>query len=113
MPAIGIVMRPVNDRRSPRIVNHFSAHFDAVARLHGNPWSNGDIVNDFDATGCCLHIERFVLALRPSPQEKMRRGGNAPVECNFGRVRSKVSGLQVHALRSRALAMPLVRFVVP
>ena len=47
MSAGRVVVRPVNDRRTTGIVNHFAADFDPIAGLRGTPRSDVDVVDYF------------------------------------------------------------------
>jgi len=57
-------MSPVHDRRLAAIVDHLSAHFDAVAYPNGAARRDVDVIDDLHRTRRRRSIERLVRAVR-------------------------------------------------
>ncbi len=67
-----VVVRPVNDGRTSRIVHEFAAHLDAVAGLSGAARCDADVVDHFKSSGTALHVKGFVHGVRPCAKEEAR-----------------------------------------
>lgn len=85
VPALGIVMRPVYDRRPSAIVNHFAADFDAVTDLHRASGRDIDVVYHFEGSGGAHCVERLVRSVAVRTVEKMRRRRNGCFEVDPNR----------------------------
>jgi hypothetical protein len=73
---LGIVMRPVENRRLSGIVDYFAPYFDPVARMNRDAWRDIDVVDDLNGASGRIERELFVLALRMAPEEETRFGHN-------------------------------------
>lgn len=96
-------MCPVNDRRSPRIVNDLAANLDAVPHLNGTRRSDADVVDDFESPCAALYVEGFVhrVGARSIKEVWLRRDGR--VEIDPSRRRSGICGGQIHRGYDHAL----------
>ena len=52
----GIVVGPVDNRQSPRIVHHLAADFNAVADINGTARRDADVIDDLQFSGTALHL---------------------------------------------------------
>ncbi len=93
----GIVVRPVNDGKSPRVVYHLTANLDAIASFDGTARRDADVVDDFERARATLYVERFVHAVRVRPVEEARRGEHPPGEIDPSRTRSRICRCEIHA----------------
>lgn len=81
----GIVMRPVQDRRSAAIVNHLAANFDAIARRNGHAWRDVDVVDDLHRPSRGRERELFVFASRVRTEEEAWLSHNGPGKIGHAR----------------------------
>jgi hypothetical protein len=91
-----IVMRPVNDWQTTRIVNHFAAYLDAIAGANRAARRDPDVINDFDPSRAALHLKGFVHSMRARPIEESRRRRDRCGKVNPGRRRSGIRGSEIH-----------------
>lgn len=91
-----IVMCPVDHRRTPRIVYHFTAYLDRIAGAYRTTWRYSDVVNDLDPSGAASNVEGFVHRMRARAVEEARSRGNRPAEIDPCRCRSGIGSRQIH-----------------
>jgi len=85
MPPLRIVMRPVDDRRTPRIVDHFAAHLDAVAGLHRHPRRDADVVHYLHRPRRGLDSESLMFASGARSKKIPGLAADQSIESDFGR----------------------------
>lgn len=93
----GIVMRPVHDRQSARIVNHLAADLDAVPNPYRTAWCNTDVIDDLDSARTALYVECFVQGMRARAIKESRRRGDGCVKVDPRRCGAGIRSGQVHA----------------
>lgn len=74
MMPVGIVVRPVHDRKPASVVvDEFSADFDAVADVNRATRRYRNVVDDFQWSGGTSYVEGLVHTMRTRAQEVSRR----------------------------------------
>ena len=96
MVVAGIVMRPVNDWQTTRIVNHFAPYLDAIACPNGATRRDPDVVDDFDSSRAALHLKGFVHGMRARSIEESRLRRDSCGKVYPGRRRSGIRGSEIH-----------------
>jgi len=96
-----VVMRPVNDRSFPCVVNVFAAHVDRIARLHGYTRCEVDVVDYLHRTCARTHAEGFMFALRFGSVEKSGPRSNDTGKIDFGRTPGGDCACKIHTFESR------------
>jgi hypothetical protein len=91
-----IVVRPMNDRESSRVVNHLAGDFDGISGLNRATRCDADVIDDLEFAGAALHVERFVHAVRARAVEKVRRRCNRGGEIDPGRRGAGIGSSQIH-----------------
>jgi len=93
----GIVVRPVHDRRSPRVVHHLAANLDTVAETDGAARRDADVIDDLHSARGALYFERFMHGVRARSIKEARRRGYGSREIHPSRRRAGIRSGQVHA----------------
>ena len=72
MTIAGIVVRPVDDRKPPRVRNELAADLDAVARAYRARGRDAHVVDDLEPPRAALYVECLMLAVRARSVEEAR-----------------------------------------
>lgn len=96
MVMAGIVVRPMNDRQPPGIVDHLASDLDPIAGADGAARRDADVVDDLELARAARNVECLVHRVGVRAVEEVRRRRDRPRKIDPGRRVPGVGGSKIH-----------------